>query len=94
VKAIVTDNTKVESFNERFRHKRLNTNWLLSLEDVKAKIEALREYYDRRKSLWDNEARLHSALKWATPSEFARQARKTAKSGASAKPEISTLDRY
>ena len=75
MKAIVTDNTKVESCSRRFRHERLNTNGLLSLEDVKAKIEAWREYDDRRKSLWDNEAGLHSALKWAPPSEFAHQAR-------------------
>lgn len=81
-----TDNAKVESFNGRFRQECLNAHWFLSLEDAKAKIEAWREYY--------NEARPHSALKWATPSEFARQARETAKSDVSTKPEISTLDRY
>lgn len=81
-----TDNAKVESFNGRFRQECLNTHWFLSLEDAKDKIEAWREYY--------NEARPHSALKWATPSEFARLARERAESDTSTKPEISTLDRY
>jgi putative transposase len=81
-----TDNAKVESFNGRFRQECLNTHWFLSLEDAKDKIEAWREYY--------NEARPHSALKWATPSEFARLVRERAESDTSTKPEISTLDRY
>jgi len=81
-----TDNAKVESFNGRFRLECLNTHWFLSLEDAKAKIEEWRQYY--------NETRPHSALKWATPSEFARLARENTESGVSTKPEISTLDRY
>jgi len=81
-----TDNAKVESFNGRFRQECLNAHWFLSLDDAKTKIEEWRQYY--------NEARPHSALQWATPSEFARQARERAESGISMKPEISTLDRY
>ncbi|MDR9839886.1 IS3 family transposase [Herbaspirillum huttiense] len=81
-----TDNAKVESFNGRFRQECLNAHWFLSLDDAKTKIEEWRQYY--------NEARPHSALQWATPSEFARQARERAESDISMKPEISTLDRY
>ena len=61
-----TDNARVESFNGRFRSECLNTHWFLSLDDAQRKIEAWRQYY--------NEARPHSALAWATPAEFARQA--------------------
>ena len=60
-----TDNAKIESFNGRFREECLNAHWFLSLNDAKMKIEAWRKYY--------NEARSHSALQWATPTEFARQ---------------------
>src|SRR3569832_506219 len=56
-----TDNAKVESFYGRFRQECLNAHWFLSLTDAKAKIEEWRQYY--------NEARPHSALQWATPSE-------------------------
>ena len=81
-----TDNAKVESFNGRFRKECLNAHWFLSPVDAKAKIEEWRQYY--------NESRPHSALKWATPSEFAPLAKGNAKSDISTKPEISTLDRY
>jgi len=81
-----TDNAKVESFNSRFRQECLNAHWFLSLDDAKTKIEERRQYY--------NEARPHYALQWATPSEFARQARERAESDLSMKPKISTLDRY
>jgi hypothetical protein len=42
----------------------------LSLDDARRKIEDWRQYY--------NETRPHSALQWATPAEFARQAREKA----------------
>jgi putative transposase len=34
-----TDDAKVESFNGRFRQECLDTDWLLSLEDARNKIE-------------------------------------------------------
>src|SRR4029450_4644229 len=80
------DNAKVESFNGRLRQECLNAHWFLSLEDARRKIDQWRQYY--------NEARPHSALQWATPAEFARQARENTLSGRPTKPEFSTLDRY
>ena len=77
-----TDNAKVESFNGRLRQECLNAHWFLSLDDAKAKIEEWRRYY--------NETRPHSALQWATPSEFARQAREKASLNSAVKSEIST----
>ena len=77
-----TDNAKMESFNGRLRQECLNAHWFLSLEDAKAKIEEWRRYY--------NETRPHSALQWATPAEFACQARERARLSSSMKPEIST----
>ncbi|AIL13135.1 transposase [Candidatus Paracaedimonas acanthamoebae] len=50
----LTDNAHIESFNSRFRQECLNQNWLLSLEDIKVKIEAWRREY--------NFHRPHSAL--------------------------------
>ncbi|MFX7922634.1 integrase core domain-containing protein [Acinetobacter baumannii] len=41
-----------------------------------------------------NESRPHSALQWATPAEFARQARKNTSADESTTPEISTSGRY
>ena len=81
-----TDNAKIESFNGRFRAECLNAHWFLSLADAQRKIEAWRQYY--------NETRPHSALGWATPAEFARQARLTAESRVSPESEISNSDRY
>jgi putative transposase len=81
-----TDNAKAESFNGRFRQECLNMHWFLSLDDAKSKIEAWRRYY--------NETRPHSALQWATPAEFARQARESALSEANQKSEISTNERH
>jgi putative transposase len=81
-----TDNAKVESFNGRFRQECLNEHWFLSLADAQGKIEHWRRYY--------NEIRPHSALQWATPAEFARQARESSSSGDMTKPEISTSERY
>jgi putative transposase len=80
-----TDNAKVESFNGRLRQECLNAHWFLSLEDARHKIDEWRQYY--------NETRPHSALQWATPAEFARQARENALSGRQKEPGFSTLDR-
>lgn len=80
-----TDNAKVESFNGRFRQECLNAHWFLSLEDARRKIDEWRQYY--------NETRPHSALQWATPAEFARQARENTLSGRPKEPEFSILDR-
>jgi putative transposase len=81
-----TDNAKVESFNGRLRQECLNAHWFLSLDDARDKIEDWRRYY--------NETRPHSALQWATPAEFARQARERALSGTSTESEFSNFDRY
>ena len=81
-----TDNAKVESFNGRFRQECLNAHWFLSLDDARRKIEDWRRYY--------NETRPHSALQWATPAEFARQAREIACKETHTTSEISTNERY
>jgi putative transposase len=81
-----TDNARVESFNGRLRQECLNAHWFLSLEDARRKIDEWRQYY--------NEVRPHSALQWATPAEFARQARENTLSGRPKEPEFSILDRY
>ena len=60
-----TDNATVESFNGRLRQECLNEKWFMSLEDARCKIEAWRIHYNQR--------RLHSALGWMTPSEFAEK---------------------
>jgi putative transposase len=75
----------VESFNGRFWQQCLNTHWFLSLDDARRKIEAWRQDY--------NESRPHSALQWATPAEFARQAREKAVFDTSITSEISTNGR-
>lgn len=80
-----TDNAKVESFNGRLRQECLNAHWFLSLEDAKRKIGEWRQYY--------NETRPHSALQWATPAEFTRQARENPLSGRPTEPEFSILNR-
>jgi len=54
-----TDNAYIESFNGRFRDECLNTNWFLSLEDAREKIEVWREKY--------NTFRPHSFLGNMTP---------------------------
>jgi len=53
--------------------------------DAKRKIEAWRQYY--------NEVHPHSALKWATPAEYARRMRKAAQLHISPKPEMPKTDR-
>ena len=60
-----TDNPFIESFNGSFRDECLNTNWFLSLEDAREKIESWRQEY--------NQFRPHSSLNDLTPEEFYRQ---------------------
>ena len=81
-----TDNARVESFNGRLRQECLNANWFLSLDDAMAKISAWRTYY--------NESRPHSALDWATPTEFARRCGLQAASTIPEEPEVPTSERY
>jgi len=54
-----TDNPFIESFNGSFRDECLNTNWFLSLEDAREKIEQWRvEYnYFRPPSCWKEKHR-------------------------------------
>ena len=56
-------NGHVESFNGKFRDECLNTHWFTSLRQAKRIIEDWRNDY--------NGVRPHSALKYATPNEFA-----------------------
>lgn len=60
-----TDNAMVESFNGSYRSECLGTNWFLSLEDARSKIERWRIEY--------NQFRPHSSLEYKTPSEFAKE---------------------
>lgn len=57
-------NGHVESFNGKFRDECLNAYWFTSLRQAKSVIEHWRNDY--------NDVRPHSALKYATPNEFAR----------------------
>lgn len=59
-----TDNAFVESFIGSLRDECLNTNWFLSLDDARDKIETWRMDY--------NEYRPHSSLNYKTPSDFAK----------------------
>ena len=59
------DNPFIESFNGSFRDECLNTNWFLSLDDAKEKIESWRMEY--------NQYRPHSSLDDLTPEEFYRR---------------------
>lgn len=65
-----TDNAYIESFNGSFRDECLNTNWFMSLEDARGKIEKWKNDY--------NEFRPHSALTYLTPAEYARKSRAAA----------------
>ncbi len=65
-----TDNPYIESFNGSFRDECLNTNWFLSLDDAKEKIEAWRHEY--------NTFRPHSFLGDLTPEMFIEKQVKTA----------------
>ena len=58
-----TDNPFIESFNGSFRDECLNTNWFMSLEDARKKIETWRQDY--------NHFRPHSSLDDAAPALFA-----------------------
>ena len=49
-----TDNSFIESFNGKLRAECLNTHWFMSLDDVRAKLEAWRKDY--------NEVRPHSDI--------------------------------
>ena len=57
-----TDNAYIESFNGSFRDECLNTNWFLSLEDAREKIEEWRRDY--------NDWRPHSSLDNLTPRQY------------------------
>ena len=82
----VAANANVESFNRRLRQECLNENWFMSLEDAQVKIAVWRTYYD--------ESCPHSALGWATPTEFARRCKELPDTTILKKPEISTSERY
>ena len=58
------DNAFIESFNGSLRDECFNTNWFLSIENARSKLEAWRRDY--------NEFRPHSSLGNMTPSDFAR----------------------
>jgi len=58
-----TDNGLIEAFNGRLRAECLNTNWFLSLDDARSKVELWRRHY--------NGDRPHSALGNLAPREFA-----------------------
>jgi len=60
-----TDNPFIESFNGSFRDECLNTNWFMSLEDAREKIESWRQDY--------NYFRPHSSLVDTAPAVFAKQ---------------------
>jgi len=57
-----TQNAFIESFNAKFRDECLNTNWFLSLDDARDKIEKWRHDY--------NTFRPHSSLGNLTPEEY------------------------
>ena len=59
------DNAFIESFNGSFRDECLNTNWFLSLEDAREKIETWRRDY--------NEWRPHSSLDNLTPVQYGQK---------------------
>jgi putative transposase len=60
-----TDNSFCESFNGTFRDECLNTNWFMSLEEAKEKIEAWRIEY--------NTFRQHSSINDMTPEEMMKK---------------------
>jgi putative transposase len=60
-----TDNALIEAFNGSFRDQCLNTNWFLSLDDARQKVEAWRREY--------NEFRPHSSLENLTQEQFREQ---------------------
>jgi putative transposase len=60
-----TDNALIESFNGSFRDECLNTNWFLSIDDVRKKVDTWRRDY--------NGFRPHSSLDNLTPEQFREQ---------------------
>jgi len=62
------DNALAESFNGSLRDECLNTNWFLSLDDARKKIEAWRREY--------NEWRPHSSLDNLTPRQYLEEQKK------------------
>jgi putative transposase len=58
-------NGHIESFNGKFRDECLNTHWFTTVRQARSIIESWRADY--------NELRPHSALRYATPTEFANQ---------------------
>lgn len=60
-----TDNALIESFNGSFRDECLNSNWFLSVDDAKKKVEDWRRDY--------NGFRPHSSLGNLTPEQFRKQ---------------------
>ena len=56
------------------------------MEDARDKFAAWRTYY--------NESRPHSALDWATPTEFARHCRLEPAMAIPEKPEVPTSNRH
>jgi putative transposase len=60
-----TDNPFIESFNGSFRDECLNTNWFLSIDDAKEKINTWKIDY--------NDFRPHSSLGDLTPNEFRKK---------------------
>lgn len=64
-----TENGDIESFNGRLRDECLNVNQFVTIDDARARIEAWRKDYNRR--------RPDSSLRNLTPHEFARQGQVT-----------------
>ena len=81
-----TDNARVESFNGRLRAGVPERQLVL--------VARRRQGQDRRLAEYYNESRPHSALDWATPTEFARRCGLQAASTMPEEPEIPTSERY
>ena len=60
-----TQNGNIESFNGRMRDEVLNEHWFLTMEQIRATVEAWRIRY--------NTHRLHGSLNYLTPAEFAHR---------------------
>ncbi len=79
-----TENGHIESFNSRLRDVCPNFNQFMSLDDVRVKIEARRQDYNRY--------RPHSSLRNLTPHEFAQQGR-TSRSTERSKFKLRTVSK-
>ncbi|MGE5110016.1 MAG: integrase core domain-containing protein [Acidobacteriaceae bacterium] len=75
-----TQNAHVESFHGRLRDECLNVSWFWNLFDARNKIAAWRVEY--------NSQRPHSALRYLTPEEFARQAASPSAGSDSTRPSL------